>query len=114
MNTNSLASTRTVSQTIDVVKNSPSSIFTKDDVLNLLSSISNGDGSMTKAMVDDLMEQIESGINNVDPEDVVDKSTAEFSLDGNMIELDSIEVDSSYIVDEVGHVVNHWYETNFE
>lgn len=114
MNTNSLASTRTVSQTIDVVKNSPSSIFTKDDVLNLLTSISNGNGSITKAMVDDLMEQIESGINNVDSEDVVDKSTAEFSLDGNQIELDSIEVDSSYIVDEVGHVVNHWYETNFE
>ncbi len=114
MNTNSLASTRTVSQTIDVVKNSPSSIFTKDDVLNLLSSISNGNGSMTKAMVDDLLEQIERGIHNVDSEDVVDKSTAEFSLDGNQIELDSIDVDSSYIVDEVGHVVNHWYETNFE
>ena len=114
MNNQALASKRTVNQTIELVNNSPASLFSKDDVLNLLTSISNGNGSITKAMVDDLMEQIESGINNVDSEDVVDKSTAEFSLDGNMIELDSIEVDSSYIVDEVGHVVNHWYETNFE
>lgn len=114
MNTNSLASTRTVSQTIDVVKNSPSSIFTKDDVLNLLNSISTGNSNLTKDMVDDLMRYISDGIHNVDSEDVVDKSTAEFSLDGNTIELDSIDVDASYIVDEVEHSVKHWYESNFE
>lgn len=114
MNTNSLASTRTVSQTIDVVKNSPSSIFTKDDVLNLLGSISNGNGTMTKDMVDDLMRYISDSIHNVDSDDIFDKSTAEFSLDGNQIELDSIDVDAAYIVDEVEHSVNHWYESNFE
>ena len=65
-------------------------------------------------MIDKLMDLVEDNLRNVDSEDMVDKSTAEFSLDGNQIELDSVEVDSSYIVDEVQSAINHWYETNFK
>ena len=111
-NVNELASKRTVNETVELVKNSPSSIFTKDDVVNLLSAIGSENG-LSRDKVDRLLELIEDNLRNVDGEDMVDKSTAEFSLDGNQIELDSVEVDSSYVYDEVESAVNHWYSTNF-
>ena len=111
-NVNELASKRTVNETVELVKNSPSSIFTKEDVVNLLSAIGSENG-LNRDMVDRLLELIEDNLRNVDGEDMVDKSTAEFSLDGNQIELDSVEVDSSYVYDEVESAVNHWYKANF-
>ena len=111
-NVNALASKRTVNETVELVKNSPSSIFTKEDVVNLLSAIGSENG-LNRDMVDRLLELIEDNLRNVDGEDMVDKSTAEFSLDGNQIELDSVEVDSSYVLDEVESAVNHWYKANF-
>ena len=111
-NVNELASKRTVNETVELVKNSPSSIFTKEDVVNLLSAIGSENG-LNRDMVDRLLELIEDNLRNVDGEDMVDKSTAEFSLDGNQIELDSVEVDSSYVYDEVESAVNHWYKSNF-
>ena len=112
MSNQTLASTRTVNETVELVKNSPSSIFTKDDVVTLLSAIRSENG-LTRDTVDRLLELIEDNLRNVDGEDMVDKSTAEFSLDGNQIELDSVEVDSSYVYDEVESAVNHWYSINF-
>ena len=112
MSNQTLASTRTVNETVELVKNSPSSIFTKDDVVTLLSAIRSENG-LTRDTVDRLLELIEDNLRNVDGEDMVDKSTAEFSLDGNQIELDSVEVDSSYVYDEVESAVNHWYKSNF-
>jgi len=112
-NVNALASKRTVNETVELVKNSPSSIFTKDDVVNLLSAIGTESAGLDRAAVDRLLELIEDNLRNVDGEDMVDKSTAEFSLDGNQIELDSVEVDSSYVLDEVESAVNHWYKANF-
>ena len=112
-NVNELASKRTVNETVELVKNSPSSIFTKDDVVNLLAAIGTESAGLDRAAVDRLLELIEDNLRNVDGEDMVDKSTAEFSLDGNQIELDSVEVDSSYVYDEVESAVNHWYKANF-
>jgi len=114
MNTNSLASKRTVNQTIELVNNSPASLFSKDDVVKLLTALEVTAAVPTSEMIDKLMDLVEDNLRNVDSEDMVDKSTAEFSLDGNKIELDSVEVDSSYIVDEVQSAINHWYETNFK
>jgi hypothetical protein len=113
MNNQALASKRTVNQTIELVNNSPASLFSKDDVVKLLTSLETTAAPITSEMIDRLMDLIEDGIRNVDPEDMIDKSTAEFSLDGNQIELDGVDVDTSYIVDEVGSVVNHWYSVNF-
>ena len=112
MSNQTLASTRTVNETVELVKNSPSSIFTKDDVVNLLSAIRSENG-LTRDTVDRLLELIEDNLRNVDTDDMIDKSTAEFSLDGNQLELDSVEVDSSYVFDEVESAVNHWYKSNF-
>jgi len=114
MNTNSLASRRTVNQTIELVNNSPASLFSKEDVVKLLTALEVTAAVPTSEMIDKLMDLVEDNLRNVDSEDMVDKSTAEFSLDGNQIELDSVEVDSSYIVDEVQSAINHWYETNFK
>ena len=112
MSNQTLASTRTVNETVELVKNSPSSIFTKDDVVTLLSAIRSENG-LTRDTLDRLLELIEDNLRNVDGEDMVDKSTAEFSLDGNQIELDSVEVDSSYVFDEVESAINEWYKSNF-
>jgi hypothetical protein len=112
-NVNSLANvTRTVIETSVLVENSPSSIFTKDDVLRLLSEISteSKNVSLNRESVDRLLEMIDSTINDVDASDIIDKSTAEFSLDGNQIELDNVDIDGSYIFNEVEEVVNEWYK----
>lgn len=114
MNTNSLASRRTVNQTIELVNNSPASLFSKEDVVKLLTALEVTAAVPTSEMIDKLMDLVEDNLRNVDSEDMVDKSTAEFSLDGNQIELDSVEVDSSYIVDEVQSAINHWYKVNFQ
>ena len=113
MNTNSLASKRTVNETIELVNNSPASLFSKEDVVKLLTSLETAAAPITSEMIDRLMDAVEDNIRNVDPEDLIDKSTAEFSLDGNQIELDGVELDTSYIVDEVQGVINHWYSVNF-
>lgn len=112
MNTNELASKRTVNETVELVKESVSSIFTKEDVLNLLANIESS-GTLDRAMVDRLLELIEDNLRNVDGEDMIDKSTAEFSLNGNEIELEGVELDTTYVFDEVENAVNHWYKANF-
>lgn len=111
-NVNELASKRTVIETFELVKESPSSIFTKEDVMKLLAAISIEPETLylNREAVDRLLELIDFNIRDVDVISAIDKSTAEFSLDGNTIELDSVEIDSSYIFDEVERAVEDWYK----
>jgi hypothetical protein len=115
----------TIEQTVAAVKNAPSSIFTKDDVLNLLNGIELPKEAVINPLTDfqirSLIEKITDAITenaeNLN-DDCIDKDSAEFSLNyDNRIELDSIGFDGGSIADEVldgvEGVIDAWFEKAF-
>lgn len=78
------------------VLNSESSIFAKDDVVRLIEMI---EGEGKTVTVTDIGAAIEHAMDNLSRNsyDVVDKSTAEFDLNGNEISLVEVDLDLDYI-----------------
>ena len=78
------------------VLNSESSIFSKDDVVRLIEMIEGEGKTVTVTDIGAAIENVmdEFGRRN---NDVVDKSTAEFNLNGNEIELEDVDLDLDYI-----------------
>ena len=77
------------------VLNSESSIFSKDDVVRLIESLD----ETTNITVTDIGAAIEKAMDEFGRRnnDLLDKSTAEFNLNGNEIELEDVDVDLDYI-----------------
>ena len=84
-------------QVLHSVKHSVSSIFTKDDVLNLISSIEQEEQTnpvyeMIKKL-QDLQERITYNLQNLNSDDVVDYDSVEFSISyNNRIEVDCMNI----------------------
>jgi cell division ATPase FtsA len=78
------------------VLNSESSIFAKDDVVRLIEMI---EGEGKTITVTDIGAAIEEAMNVLSRNsyDIVDKSTAEFDLNGNEINLVEVDLDLDYI-----------------
>ena len=78
------------------VLNSESSIFSKDDVVRLIELVEGESRVITVTDIGAAIENVmdEFGRRN---NDVIDKSTAEFNLNGNEIELEDVDVDLDYI-----------------
>jgi len=78
------------------VLNSESSIFAKDDVVRLIEMI---EGEGKTVTVTDIGAAIEEAMNVLSRNsyDIVDKSTAEFDLNGNEISLVEVDLDLDYI-----------------
>ena len=78
------------------VLNSESSIFSKDDVVRLIEMI---EGEGKTVTVTDIGAAIEDAMDNLSRNsyDIVDKSTAEFDLNGNEISLVEVDLDLDYI-----------------
>ena len=110
---------KTIQETVASVQNAPSSIFTKEDVITLLSNLQAAD-SVTKfdqQMITDLCEAIcdhvESTIDGLASDDVVDLGSAEFSLSGNEIELESVELSrhfSGEVTNGLADVIEDFYK----
>ena len=90
------------------VQNSVSSIFTKDDVLNLISSIEQE--QQTNQVYDlikklqDLQETISYNLQNLNSDDVVDYDSVEFSISyNNRIEVDCMNIN----VDNLTEIVEN-------
>ena len=90
------------------VQNSVSSIFTKDDVLNLISSIEQE--QQTNQVYDlikklqDLQERLTYNLQNLNSDDVVDFDSVEFSISyNNRIEVDGMNIN----VDNLTEVVEN-------
>lgn len=98
---------QTLQQAVASVQNAPSSIFTKEDVINLLNGISAPKGGIeiNRQIIKDLsnaiLDQVRENANNLDSSDVCDLSTAEFSLNYNELSLDSVDIDNDQIADNV-------------
>jgi hypothetical protein len=80
------------------VLNSESSIFSKDDVVRLIEMVE-GDGKTIT--VSDIGTAIGNAMDNLSRNsyDIVDKSTAEFDLNGNEINLADVDLDLDFIRD---------------
>lgn len=105
---------QTLQQAVASVQNAPSSIFTREDVINLLNGISTPKGGIeiNRQIIKDLSEAIldtvKDNARGLDTSDVCDLGTAEFSLNYNEIQLDSVDIDSDSIAE---NVVNGIYDT---
>jgi len=95
--------TRTIEEVVELVKGNYSSVFSKEDVLNLIQSIEVAkEPNVTKeSLVNFITEYIENEIERLDSDDVVDTHSVEFCLNGNEIGIDSINIDSDQLSREL-------------
>jgi hypothetical protein len=115
---------KSIQEAVASVQNAFPSIYTKDDVVKLLTSIEIDEtpksGSrltdvQIKQLIADVAECIENNASNIDSSEVIDKSSAEFSISySNQVEIDSIDIDTdsiySTVVDGVGDVIESFFE----
>lgn len=80
------------------VLNSESSIFSKDDVVRLIEMVEGGGRAIT---VSDIGRALESAMNEINrnSDDVIDKHSAEFDINGNEIYISDISFDMDFIRD---------------
>jgi hypothetical protein len=83
------------------VLNSESSIFSKDDVVRLIKMVEMYDLTGKTVTVSDIGTAIGNAMDNLSRNsyDIVDKSTAEFDLNGNEINLADVDLDLDFIRD---------------
>jgi replication initiation and membrane attachment protein DnaB len=80
------------------VLNSESSIFSKDDVVRLIEMVEGDGKSIT---VSDIGAALDSAMNEINrnSDEVIDKSSAEFDINGNEIYISDISFDMDFIRD---------------
>jgi len=84
-----------IDQTITNVNECLSSVFTKEDVVNLLRNLEVSSNKLSKSeLVDFVTSYVETQVEQLDAQDILDLSSAEFELNGNEITLDSVQVDT--------------------
>lgn len=95
----------TKQEAINTINASFPSIWSKDDVLQLINKIDEGTASFDKdKLMDKIHDAIENAINGMSNDEILDQSECEFSVrNGNEIEIESIGVNTSDIVDAVSH-----------
>ena len=116
-----------VENTIELVKNSPASFFTKEDVIKLLNDVSDvpasdedneADENKDKPTItEDQMNELIDAVNfelgmGLDSDDIVDYGSAKFELNDDTISLSSIDVDTSNVENLVEDTIRNWFDTN--
>ena len=71
--------------------------------------------SLKGAQFELLMDKIQEAVDNMDRRDLVDKSSAEFELDwNNCISLNDVDIDTSYIYNEIRESLEELVEADEE
>ena len=87
---------------INTINASFPSIWSKDDVLQLINKIDEGTGFDKDKLMDKIHDAIGNAISGMSNDDILDTSDCEFNIrNGNEIEIESISVNTSEIIDEV-------------
>ncbi len=83
------------------VLNSESSIFSKDDVVRLIEMVEMYDLTGKTVTVSDIGAALDSAMNEINrnSDEVIDKSSAEFDINGNEIYISDISFDMDFIRD---------------
>lgn len=110
---------QTIEQAVASVQNAPGSIFTKEDVVNLLNNLEASKGrGLTQDQIAELCElicdKVKDNADNLEIDDVCDTGSAEFELNGNEISLCSVDVYTrgirDVVVEGIGEVVEEFFE----
>lgn len=89
--------TQTVAELIHAIEmNTLSTIYSKDDVLRMLNTIKQTDVDVD-ALINVVNEAIERSVEDLQTDEIVDLSSAEFSLNYNEVQLDDVRVNSTDI-----------------
>ena len=108
------ATPKTVNEVIDIINNSPASMFTKSDVITLVKSIETDERSIavTQEAVSELIEHVRHEMYvGIDESDLYDKESAQFEIeDGNVIVLTDIDIDTDYTIDVAVQATRDWFE----
>lgn len=84
-----------IEQAVANVNECMSSVFTKEDVVNLLRNLEVSSNKLSKLdLVDFVTSYVETQVEQLDARDILDLSSAEFELNGNEITLLSVDVDT--------------------
>lgn len=113
---------QTIEQAVASVQNAPGSMYTREDVISLLNRIETTtatgiqmDRQTTKDLCDAILDAIKDNARNLDTSDVCDLSSAEFSLNYNELSLDSVDIDTDSIAENVVSgiydVIEEFFET---
>ena len=107
---------KTVNEVIDIINNSPASMFTKSDVIALVKSIETDERSIdiTEQAVSELIDYVRHEMYvNVDESDMYDKDSAKFEIeDGNTIVLTEIDCDTDHAIDVATEAISEWFDRN--
>lgn len=104
---------QTITNAIESVNNAYPSIYTKDDVIALLTGIDEklNTGHDLEEIKDVLISNIERKLNNMSNDDIAEYDTAEFELDyDNRISLTSIDIDTNNLIDAITDAVDETIE----
>lgn len=116
--------TSKVENAIELVKNSPASLFTKEDVIKLLNEVSDvpaddedGEDNVKATMTEDQMNELIDSVHfeldmALDSDNMVDYNSAKFDLDGDTISVTSIDVDTTDIENIVEDAIRSWFANN--
>ena len=103
-----------ISDAITKVENGFGSIYSKEDVLNLLSNleINSGTNDITEEKIRDFCESIKSSI--MDNSSIVDTDNIELSIGyNNQIEIDDVPLSSSELESIFEYEMNQFIDDNF-
>lgn len=107
---------KTVNEVIDIINNSPASMFTKSDVIALVKSIETDERSIdiTQEAVSELIEHVRHEMYvGIDESDLYDKDSAKFEIeDGNVIVLNDIDIDTDHAIDVATEAISEWFDKN--
>jgi hypothetical protein len=103
-----------ISEAITKVENGFGSIYSKDDVLNLLSNleINSGTNDITEEKIRDFCNRIKESI--IENNDIVDTDNIELSIGyNNQIEIDDVPLSSSELDSIFEYEMNQFIDENF-
>jgi hypothetical protein len=84
------------------------SVYTKDDVVKLINLL---DDTQQKIDVEELKRKIRNKLERLSSEDVIDYSSVELSMSyDNRVEVESMEVQTDTIMDEIEEVIDDYFE----
>ena len=110
------ATPKTVNEVIDIINNSPASMFTKSDVIALVKSIETDERTIavTQEAVSELIEHVRHEMYvGIDESDLYDKDSAKFEIeDGNVIVLNDIDIDTDHAIDVATEAISEWFDKN--
>jgi hypothetical protein len=95
--------------TVELLQQQLPGFYSVEQVIKLINDIEDGGATATASQVEDLVSNIETAIERVlqrmDSDELVDKESAEFELNGNEISLYSVEANNGLISEECADVV---------